>query len=719
MAPRGGKNPSAIPSPKDDSSKFPPPEEKLPILPEPREFPVEAGNPILFPEDKNSRWLPRLVQEAHIMSMEKTFVPSEHDGKLLAVGTPVSKEEWDKLPYDRKVPRVEIGYLVIEIRPNEKVDPKYVIPLPDPNNPKATKPYRRVIEGEYLEPEKLQVVREKVFYRKIDVSDVIEAGQVLALINPALALDELSIKVAQLDGSEADVRASKKTKEEAERRYTSLLDQERRVPGSVSRDDMQGALLSVHRYTEEETAKRKAVIKAQREVNAAMTTLDMHEIKSAVPGVVRAVYKNRGDAVKNLEPVLEIQNPKQLRVEGQMEVQDTEDLQEGQLVWVQPTRPISPQAVLRGHNQEVTCVAVSSGTDPVIVSGSEDKKVYGWDPVTGNKRWILPHSDAVRAVACTRRPAKANLVLTGAADGTVRLLNLDKLRETPDKPEEAVRLFKERHKMTVNCVAFSPDGETCATGGDDRAICLWRTSDGELLHRVRDAHRAAVTSLQFIEKKGTENAKPEVQLVSAGGIELAVWNVGDRRIDRSAQEFDRRGGTVAQLGVSPDGRTVLFDQGPEIRLLSLDDKQLQGAVQNFSGSRHFTTMALFGPDGKTILTNGGSEGRLQLWRTPTVYSRAAELRQLVWAGGAATCAAFAPDAPFIVTGTQDHQVLVWRDLPGMEEVQKPLAGHISMVEKSLDNASRQVKVWAILDNPPKWVTPGGTATMVIPPVQAR
>ena len=43
-------------------------------------------------------------------------------------------------------------------------------------------------------------------------------------------------------------------------------------------------------------------------------------------GVVKAVYKNKGEAVKNLEPVVQLQSPEVLRVEGQVEVQDAHAL---------------------------------------------------------------------------------------------------------------------------------------------------------------------------------------------------------------------------------------------------------------------------------------------------------------------------------------------------------------------------------------------------------
>jgi hypothetical protein len=131
-----------------------------------------------------------------------------------------------------------------------------------------------------------------------------------------------------------------------------------------------------------------------------------------------------------------------------------------------------------------------------------------------------------------------------------------------------------------------------------------------------------------------------------------------------------------------------------------------------------------------VLTNNASEGLIQLWRAPQrqasdaeiVPGRAAELRQYVWDSGAAACAAFAPDAPFAVTGTRDNAVLVWalppRDANG-ELIEKPAQAKLTLVEESLDSSARQVRVWAELPNeeartPCKGLNPGGTATVVVP-----
>jgi multidrug efflux pump subunit AcrA (membrane-fusion protein) len=134
----------------------------------------------------------------------------------------------------------------------------------------------------------------------------------------------------------------------------------RRTPGAFSQDDIRAALLQYERYLEEEVHKAAEVRQGQRELNAAMTQLNMHRIESSISGIVKVLYKNPGEAVKNLESVMQIQNPDLLRAEGTVEVQVAQRLlkamKKGKVdVLVEASQPEAPAAVLdKGHIEEVT-----------------------------------------------------------------------------------------------------------------------------------------------------------------------------------------------------------------------------------------------------------------------------------------------------------------------------------------------------------------------------
>lgn len=652
------------------------------------------------------RRVAKVAPDGRLLVTDKQEVPSERDGQLMVIGTEVRPGETVS-PNKRLTARV--GFLALAMLPGDQVPADKQIVFPG-----IKRKYRRWKEGDPFkhpsqrdgksDPEEkdgpfLIVAEEMREYRRLDVGDEVKSGQMVALVDPTLAIKEMAIKNSQVNAAEADVLASYKTKVELLRRYEAMEKSIQRVPGSVSKDDLEGTRLQYEKYAQEQVAKEAAVIKAQQELLQSIAILGKHEVRATIDGTVKMIYKNRGDAVKNLDPILQIQNPKRLRVETVMEIHETGGMKPGMEVIVEPSRPEQPRLVLRGHLLEVTCVAVSKGARPVIVSGSEDRTLRGWDATDGRQLWQLPYTVAVRSVACSPKSGGYNLSLAGWADGTARLINLDNLKDAP-------RELGERHRGAVTCVAFSPDGETCATGSEDRSICLWETSTGKLLHRLPAAHRAAVTSLQFAAGG---------QLVSAGRDNtMVLWSVETGKPPLRVAESDRRSGDVAQLGVSPDGKRVLFDQGKELRILSLSDRQIEGVLHSPSTSTSFTTMALFSPDGNTILTNVAAEGRIQLWRAPdATQPRAAEVRQFVWTTGQATCGAFAPDSSFAVTGTQDNRVLVW-PMPSKEEIGTKLTARLTLVEQSIEGSSRQVRVWAELENP-GWLVPGSTATLVVLP----
>jgi WD40 repeat protein len=631
---------------------------------------------------------PPVFLNCRIMAGEREDVPSQQSGRLIVIGTELQPGE--AMPPPSRLVTIEFPVLSIAVKPDEKVAGKR------PTTFKIdSKEYRAWCEGDPLEPGLLAIARVSRRFRRLEVGDKVRAGQILGVVDPALAHDELVVRKAALDATEVERSTAEiiRSHQEKHRRAIRVASSK----GAATSDEVAQAETAYDRWNQEVIVKTEALRTTKARLLQENTLLKMHEIRSSISGVIKDIYKNAGDAVYRLDTVFQVQNTSSLRLEGWVDAQHLPSLRRGLEAVVEPTQLARPLMVLRGHLQEISDVAVSRGTKPFIVSASEDRTVSVWDPVTGLRTRTLPHDVAVRAVACTPQGSGKNLCLTGAADGSARLWDLDDLNQP-------FRELSARHKAAITSVAFSPDGEWCATGGEDHDIYLWKTATAEQLSRKGGAHQGAVTSLRFASSS---------RLVSAGrDNRLVVWELSRDGEPKRIYDLDGRGTGVTTL--SPDGERVLFDHGPELSLLSLADRGVVGVLRNTTKDLNFATLALFSPtDGKVLLTGGAPEGGLQLWRAPTASRPAAELRRLTWPDSPSTCAAFAPDGSFVVSGTKDRNVMVWA-MPSRDELERRLTGRLTLVEPFVSGSGGQARVWAELKNPGAMVI-GGPATLVITP----
>ncbi|MBI1918513.1 MAG: HlyD family efflux transporter periplasmic adaptor subunit [Planctomycetes bacterium] len=666
---------------------------------------------------------PLTIPEARVNIIRSQVVGAARQGQILVLGKEIPPDGRRQKPRssregegDAVVP-VDVPFLAIEITAEEAKRPGVKA-----YRTADQKSWRRWDKLDPVDPGKLKVLSEKRSFELIWPRMSVEEGELIGLIDPSVARNDTQIKIAKLSASEAEWRASGKTKDEALKRYESLLKAAQLAPGSVSPEELRGAKLTWERYIEDENAKLHAINVAREELQQALTLLSLHEIRAKISGEVKEINKYLGEAVREQDQVLLIQNPYYLRVEGFVEVQQAKKLAKGMSIVVEPIHPEGPGKVFRSHRDTINAVAVSRGAEPVIVSASDDATIRIWSVKKGRNAqtgkttwdgkelWQVEHPSPVRSVACTGPAAKKDLCLSGTADGVGRIWDLDDLKKPPVE-------LKDVHRGGINAVAFSADGTRCATGGEDRVLCLWDTETGKALSQ-KEAHGGAITSLSFT---------PANVLVSAGRDRtMRTWSI-DRGKLVLEDEGGQLAGNVEQLGLfhrarpgkdgKPDAQTlVLIDQGRQLSVRSLEDRQQQGIILSSSETVNFTTFALFSPDGRTVLTTG-ADNRLQLWRNPvfTTHGRAAELRQYIWRDSPTTCAAFAPQAPFVVTGTRDRNVVLW-GMPAEDELREPEANAtIINVGNFQENSTKPVRVIADVFTPTPGLMPNGTATMVVYP----
>lgn len=655
---------------------------------------------------------PIIIPDCRLAAVWKQEVPAQHEGMLDFIGTePVSGREALLLLPSNLGPALITAEATLGEHPSLRKFVSIAVPteigVKSVNDAGVKDPNNAGVKN--LNDASVKYIK----YRRLVEGDRVQAGQLMAMVDSSLAREDVISKQCKVDASQADFEASEKTRDEAKARFYTqeyLL----RIK-ATSMEEYRGAKATWDKYIYEAISKGKGVALAKAELNQAKTQLRMHEIRPKFEGVIKTIYRRDGESVKSGDNVFLIRGMGKLKAEGLVDVQHLSRLKKGMQVVIEPTVDQDCVKYLNGHMQEITGVAVSQDPkNPLIVSCSEDGTVRVWDRNVRRERRIWTHPSAVRTVACAQVELgggkKTNVCLAGTADGQLYLWDLDSTAGQP------LQTLDKKHKNAVDCVAFSKDGAWFASGGDDHEICLWQVDRDKGQYQFKyklesdpahPAHKAAVTSVQFT---------PDMRLLSAGKDNtLHLWKVEP---DKGAHldKREHRSGEVATLGVSPDGKQVLFDSALSntLRILSVPDLQPEEIMQNPSGAASFTTMALFSPDAKLILTASASENRLQLWRAATEETtRPYELRRLVpRKKSPATCGAFAPHHNFLVTGTHDRQVLVW-DTPKEDEI-KQLTGELTYIEPALEANGHQIKVWAEIVNPGN-LYPGATVTLVVYP----
>jgi multidrug efflux pump subunit AcrA (membrane-fusion protein) len=149
-------------------------------------------------------------------------------------------------------------------------------------------------------------------YRRLKKGDKVEEGQLLARLDDDLANADVAIQAAKLANAQADKVLSEKTRDEAYQRYVTqknLLGPKKGGNLATTLEDFRGAELIYHKYVQETHSKEQAIEIAKQELNKARKILEMYEIRSPSRGVIKAIYKRPGEAVKALETVFLIQVP--------------------------------------------------------------------------------------------------------------------------------------------------------------------------------------------------------------------------------------------------------------------------------------------------------------------------------------------------------------------------------------------------------------------------
>jgi len=291
--------------------------------------------------------------------------------------------------------------------------------------------------------------------------------------------------------------------------------------------------------------------------------------------------------------------------------------------------------------------------DKWLASASRDGTVRVWDPATGKQ--VAVYRTQGRAAMCASFRGDAKRLAAGCADGIIRLWDISSRKSYSFKI----------HKANVLSVAWSPDGESVISIGEEPAVIVWNPEDGRR-ETLRPSTRTANKARWSWDGK-------RVALTDLRS--LVVWD-NSTGAEVFRQEFQDDSWPIVCW--SPDGSRLAAQTKPgSISVWETERWTLRSSLSLNSSDRNIHSLD-WSHDGKWLAAVDGA-GWIGIWdaETGVFKSRARVAQEIIDDPFRMTtntrCVRWSPDGTCIVAGI-DKDVIVWQTMSGDDGVIK-MAGH--------------------------------------------
>ncbi len=212
------------------------------------------------------------------------------------------------------------------------------------------------------------------------------------------------------------------------------------------------------------------------------------------------------------------------------------------------------------------------------------------------------------------------------------------------------KVFK-KHNAAVKAVAFSKDGKTLATGGDDKMVYLWDIQTGEMTGSIEN--HFAVKALQF-----TEND----DILAACGSDIKLMDKSGKLI----RTFSGYTTDIWSFGYhSPTHRITAGSYSKTIRVWDFDTGKL---LLNLEGHEKSCLPVSFNTTGN-LIASGSLDKSVRLWDAVTGKQE----KQHELHSGNVFAVVFHPSGRYLASSSADKTIRLWNLETG--NIVKTYSGH--------------------------------------------
>jgi WD40 repeat protein len=268
-------------------------------------------------------------------------------------------------------------------------------------------------------------------------------------------------------------------------------------------------------------------------------------------------------------------------------------------------------------------VIAFSPDSKTIISGGFDKTVRIWDVATGKLRYpILQHDAPISSLTFS---PKGETIASGSQDGIIKLWNADKreLMQTL-KHEGGICSASDRKREgickdmivtigtfyfgQVTSLAFSPEGDTIASGSLDNTVRTWDVASGRRIHTYK--HDAAINSMAFSPKGDT--------IASFSEENIKLWNIDNEKkplytfVHKREDDPQINVGLPSVVRFRPKDPTFVASMSPYSKTIRLWNTINNKPPILFQGHKDLIKTMSFCSDGTTI-ASGSVDKTVRIW----------------------------------------------------------------------------------------------------------